>query len=308
MLTPRWDRLATVSIVSPISRLFARQKKLGIPILMYHAVGDGCSDQHPYYEINVRPKIFADHVRQLHDEGYVAVSLDQALHLLRTGGSTSKKTVVITFDDGYRDFYQAAFPILAEYSFTATVFLVTGEIADQRKYFKDRPCLTWSEIDELQKNGISFGSHTATHPRLTSLSGSDLDKEIAQSKDAIETRIGVAVRSFSYPYAFPEATSDFVNRLRETLAIYGYENGVTTILGTAHSGSDPFFLPRLPINTWDDPQFFQAKLEGHYDWLHSAQYLAKRLRNKKPTLSYSARCSSCPASAVQNVGGVKRTE
>jgi hypothetical protein len=68
--------------------------------------------------------------------------------------------------------------------------------------------------------------------------------------------------------------------LKDALAKNGYEDGVTTILGTANPSSDRLFLPRLPVNRWDDYQFFQAKLNGAYDWLHGFQYAAKYMHSK----------------------------
>ncbi len=107
------------------------------------------------------------------------------------------------------------------------------------------------------------------------LSLSALDDELTRSKQAIEDAIGDAVRSFACPYAFPEADRAFVTRLVGRLETRGYQIGVSTIIGTANRDDQRFLLPRLPINTWDDLSFFQAKLEGGYDWLHRAQYLVK---------------------------------
>jgi peptidoglycan/xylan/chitin deacetylase (PgdA/CDA1 family) len=134
----------------------------------------------------------------------------------------------------------------------------------------------------LHASGIGIGSHTVSHPDLRLLSDSALDYELTRSKQAIEDAIGDAVRSFAYPYAFPETDRGFVRRLADVLEKRGYEVGVSTIIGTAQRGDNRFFLPRLPINIWDDPQFFQAKLEGGYDWLHTAQYLLKTIKCLDP--------------------------
>ena len=76
------------------------------------------------------------------------------------------RLAVITFDDGFRDFLTAAWPSLSEFGFTATVFLPTGSIAGQRATFQDRECLTWDEVRTLRREGITFGSHTVSHPSL----------------------------------------------------------------------------------------------------------------------------------------------
>ena len=286
MLGIRLDRLTTIHFSWPIVRLMQGRGRTRIPILMYHAVADGSSDPRPYYETNVSPCVFAKQMLQLRKEGYATVSLDAALEALRSGEPVEKR-VAITFDDGYLDFYENAFPILSEHGFTATVFLTTGFTGEPhlRLRFKDKECLTWSKVRELHEHGIMFGSHTVTHPQLKDLEQDHIEVELRSSKQMIEDQIGAAVRSFSYPYAFPEVCTGFVRNLKEILMTQGYQNGVTTIIGTANHDSDCFFLPRLPVNTWDDPCFFQAKLEGGYDWLHGAQYLSKlagRLRPSHP--------------------------
>jgi peptidoglycan/xylan/chitin deacetylase (PgdA/CDA1 family) len=281
MMDFRLDRLATVHLAGPVSRIWPRRAKTRIPILMYHAVREEVSGFRPYYETNVSPPVFARQIRQLRSDGYRSVNLDEAVHILQNGGS-SEKCVVITFDDGYRDFYDTAFPILSECNFSATVFLMAGFSSDQHRYFKGKECLTWGEVRELQRHGITFGSHTLTHPQLKFLELDQVDLELGTSKEIIEDHIGVAVNSFSYPYAFPEADVGFVRNLKETLIARGYENGVTTIIGTANPSCDRLFMPRLPVNQWDDISFFKAKLDGAYDWLHRAQYLSKLLGRLRP--------------------------
>ena len=275
----RLDRAITLHLGGPIRRLLSGKRNVRIPILMYHAVQEGQSDPRPYYEVNVSPAIFASQMKQLRNAGYRAVSLEQALQAL-DGGTADEKIVVITFDDGFQDFYKTAFPILADCQFTATIFLMAGYMEEPGKTFNGKAVLTWNEVRELHSHGIRFGSHTVSHPQLRTLEFKQVEEEVGRSKKVIEDRIGGAVRSFSYPYAFPEEDRQFTRRLKDTLVSCGYENGVTTILGTANSCSERFFLPRLPVNRWDDCQFFQAKLDGAYDWLHSLQFAAKVMQSK----------------------------
>jgi hypothetical protein len=101
-----------------------------------------------------------------------------------------------------------------------------------------------------------------------------VERELSESKQTLEDALGAPVTSFSCPYAFPEADRGFRRRLAGLLEQCGYQSGVTTILGTAHPGSSRWFLPRLPINSWDDLPSFRAKLDGAYDRLHGPQSLA----------------------------------
>jgi peptidoglycan/xylan/chitin deacetylase (PgdA/CDA1 family) len=271
----RLDRLATLYLVSPFRRL-ASEKHLSIPILMYHSIAEEDeSGVHAYYRTSTAPGVFAAQMEQLHRDGYSTCSMAQAVEYLLADMHTAIKAVVITFDDGYRDFYTKAFPVLNRYGFNATVFLPTAYIGESPVQFKGRECLTWQEARTLQRHGILFGSHTVTHPQLFGLSAHAIDEEIVNSKKTIEEKLGCAVNSFAYPFAFPQTDTDFKKRVRDSLQRAGYENGVCTIVGRANRRSELFFLERLPVNSCDDAALFAAKLAGAYDWVSSSQYLSK---------------------------------
>ena len=130
----------------------------------------------------------------------------------------------------------------------------------------------------MDHNGISFGSHTVTHPQLRELKPSAIRDEVGDSKETIENKLGHEVDSFAYPYAFPQTDSDFKSTLGEFLKEAGYRTGVCTVVGRANRASDPFFLERLPINSWDDDALFQAKLMGAYDWISTTQHIFKMVK------------------------------
>ena len=196
------------------------------------------------------------------------------LAALETGQDVSKR-VVITFDDGYQDFCTEAFPVMKQCGFSATVFLATDRIKDAPLRLEGVDYLTWREVRELHEEGIRFGSHTVTHPDLRSLGPDQIDYELAFSKDTIEQRLGTPIESFAYPFAFPEEDRGFARFLMDVLKNQGFDNGVSSIIGRADSGTNRFFLPRLPINSWDDAHLLRAKLEGGYDWVHWPQWLYK---------------------------------
>lgn len=219
-------------------------------------------------------------MQHLHDSGYTTISLADVAGVLREPDREQEsKSVVITFDDGYRDFYSQAFPELSRHGFTATVFLPTAFIGDGAISFKGKRCLTWAEVRELKQHGIDFGSHTVTHPQLRQLSAPDIRREVTDSRQTIEEKLGGAVDSFAYPYAFPQADSDFTKRLRDGLRQAGYKNGVCTIVGRANRTSEPLFMERLPVNSCDDIALFAAKLGGAYDWVAKSQYISKKIKS-----------------------------
>jgi peptidoglycan/xylan/chitin deacetylase (PgdA/CDA1 family) len=276
---PRIDRLTTLYLCHPVTRLFGLKSRPRVPILMYHSISENLfAKSHPYYQINTSPNVFARQMRWLRRNGYRTMNLTEMLAAMETGQDLSK-TVVITFDDGYQDFYTDALPVMKQCGFTATIFLATDRIQDWAVRIEGADYLTWREVRELHAEGIHFGSHTVTHPDLRSLEPEQIDYELGYSKETIEQKLGVQVESFSYPFAFPEEDRDFTHFLSDALENHGFENGVSTILGRAGRKGNKFFLPRLPVNSWDDARLLRAKLEGGYDWLHWPQWLYKSMHH-----------------------------
>jgi peptidoglycan/xylan/chitin deacetylase (PgdA/CDA1 family) len=280
ILARRFDRFASAYFARPLKRYLFADKKARIPILMYHSISESHEERiHPYYGINTSPRLFAEHMKYLSENKYAVIALKQAVQFLASGNGAPERCAVITFDDGYRNFYTQAFPILDRYGFTATVFLPTHFIDNNRQKFNDQDCLNWEEVRELSKTGVIFGSHSVTHPQLRFLKRADIECEIKESKETIEDEIGEAIQTFSYPYAFPQQDPRFKQILKEILDKHGYQTGVTTIIGRASSKDVPLFLRRIPINGRDDSLLYRAKLEGAYDWMRIPQRLKKRINH-----------------------------
>ena len=274
----RLDRLTSLYIASPLMR-FVPKRQLSIPILMYHSIAEKDESRvRAYFRTATSPAAFAAQMEYLSRNGYRTCSVAQVVERLNASSEDASKSVAITFDDGYADFYRNAFPVLNQFNFTATMYLPTACIGESPLRFKEWDCLTWSQVRELQGYGISFGSHTVTHPQLRNLGESAIERELVDSRSVIEERTGCGVDSFAYPYAFPKTDDKFKKRLREALVRAGYRNGVCTIVGRANRGSDPLFLQRLPINSLDDTALFQAKLAGAYDWVALPQSLIKQAK------------------------------
>ncbi len=268
---PRLDRLLTLNIITPMHGL-GNARRPAVPVLMYHSISDEQENGHPYYWINTGTMIFAEHMRFLSAHGYRTIGLHELASVEPDG-----KSVVITFDDGFGDFYHKALPVLNEHYFSATVFLATAYIGGE--LFKGKPCLNWDQIRELGDAGITFGSHTHTHPRLWTLSRQEIVEELRRSKLILEDKLGSAVNDFSCPYRFPEENRRMKRLIADEIAHAGYTRCVTTIIGRYRKGDDLMLIKRLPVNTADDESFLDAKLRGNYDWLHTPQYLCKRVRS-----------------------------
>jgi peptidoglycan/xylan/chitin deacetylase (PgdA/CDA1 family) len=274
----RYDRLITLH--TPIPALFGSRNEsvARLPILMYHSVSDyKKSYVGKYYETTTTPQSFSRQMQWLVQNGFKTKKLlDSSDPKFIDADCGNDKSVIITFDDGLQDFLENAFPILFRANFLATVYLVTGWVRKQSGRYNGKKYLTWTQVRELKKVGIEFGSHTVSHPQLWKLSKKEIHKEVLVSKQTIEDQLGSRIELFSYPYAFPEMDTDFVECLRRTLAECGYRNCVTTMVGTEDASLEKFFLRRLPINEHDDPSLFVGKVTGKYDWVHAVQYLKKR--------------------------------
>ena len=275
----RLDRLLTLDFFRPLQNAGFGKKNFRLPILMYHSIAEEPEENlPPYYRTATSPKQFAAHMALLRAEGYEVVGLQAGLEKFQRGSPGAAKLAVITFDDGYRDFYTAALPVLRQNNFGATVFLPTAFIGQTPRDFKGRACMTWDEVRESQRAGIEFGSHTVNHPKLYELDLPRLQAELKESRATMESELGRPVRSFAYPYAFPSADRAFVKVFVASLKATGYACNVTTKIGLAATQDDPFTLKRLPINSDDDEALFLAKLAGAYDWLAWPQESFKTMR------------------------------
>jgi peptidoglycan/xylan/chitin deacetylase (PgdA/CDA1 family) len=275
----RLDRTLSLRLVHPLMRMNIPSHKLALPILMYHSISDDPeSGVSTYYKTNTSPALFEQHLRYLNSKGFRSVNLVEAVRLLQQDWPKEGKFVVITFDDGFRDFYDIAFPLLKKYGHVATVYLPTGCIGENHRPFKNKECLTWKEVRELRANGVRIGSHTVNHSVLYGLSWSDIENELSVSKQQIEQALGEEITSFAYPYAFPQHDRHYTEKFVQLLRRQNYHDSVTTMIGRAGPGDDFFRLKRLPVNCGDDVELFAAKLNGAYDWLAHPQGWFKSVR------------------------------
>ena len=280
MSIKRIDRGIALSLHALASGLKLRRTPR-LPVLMYHSIGNRSRPGHPYYETNTSAEVFRSHLQYLSEKGFTVIDVNEISKAMDSG--QTKLRVAITFDDGFRDFHSNALPLLAEFGFKATIYVISAIPDDGRAGLHGKELMTWDEIREVHRHGISIGSHTVNHPKLEAMAPDAIEYELGVSKATIESKLGAQVQSFAYPFAFPETQKVFTQRLRDMLQKVGYENGVTTSIGTVSAAHDRFFYPRLPANSFDDIRFLEAKLAGSYDWMHVPQYLFKRGKGVRQT-------------------------
>lgn len=278
----RLDRLLTLYLFYPLLLIRRKGKQRKITILMYHSISESILDGiQPYYQTVTSPKIFAEQMRFLYENNFAVIDLQDALDYLTSEKLKSRRVAVLTFDDGFFDFYKEAFPVLRKYNFRATVFLPTQYISDSRRRFNRKTYLCWEDVRELNSQGVRFGSHTVKHKQLSLLTKAEIEYELRESKMTIENKIGASVDSISFPYGFPDSQKEFKIYLKSATKFHGYRNGVTTRIGIVKNRDNCFFLKRIPVNLHDDLSFFRAKLDGGYNWLYSVQYLKKKMQCDK---------------------------
>jgi peptidoglycan/xylan/chitin deacetylase (PgdA/CDA1 family)/GT2 family glycosyltransferase len=255
---PAWPHAATIVWGGAMARradVQARETTERLPVLMYHRVAEEGPAELARYRTS--PQAFMAQMSWLRRHGYHAVtSSDVALHL--AGGHPFKgRPVFITFDDGYRDFYDTAWPILRTHDFAAEVLLVTDRIGKTADWDADKgvpaPLMDWRQIQTLATQGVHFGSHMASHIHLDGMSSRQMALEAARSRATIERGVGRACLSIAAP--FGEAGERFVQIARSC----GYKVGLTTEPSPASLGSDPLRLPRIEVlGSWSIEAFAGA--------------------------------------------------
>lgn len=308
MVSPQLLFRRSVKSVAALAQVFRTPSQNSVTIIGYHRVVANIekAEENSIYGLVVSKKTFREHCRIL-KENFEVVSLEEATQFLESGEYSHLPKAVITFDDGYLDNYEEAFPVLREFNLPATIFLPTTMIGkdeplshdkafwlaknaiekalpleniflkagltsektefsdaldlcdkivylptEQRdiiiselenalsitEYPKEYRLLNWEQVSEMSRNGINFGNHTATHPVLPLENEQTFVREIFESKEILEEKLGKPVYSFAYP------NGKYNQEVREQIIKAGYKFAVTTDKRINKSGEDLFILGR----------------------------------------------------------------
>ncbi len=213
-------------------------RRIRVPILMYHYVSDLPDDaDETRTDLTLAPTVFRAHMDYLFYQGYTPVSLYDLDDALLSGTPLPTKPVILTFDDGYADHYSNVLPVLQQYGFTATFFIITGT-ADAG----DPTHLSWEQIKAMADAGMDMESHTKTHADLRARPFDFLVYELLGSRESLQAYTGKASHLFSYPIGHYD---DNVLSVIETMPIW---RAVTTQPGILQTTDNRYELPRLRIH------------------------------------------------------------
>jgi peptidoglycan/xylan/chitin deacetylase (PgdA/CDA1 family) len=225
---------------------------------MYHWLrpkGVPSSSRSPQLEIT--PELFGRQMAMLSRAGYRPVPLGRAV---RAGGDEAppRRSIVITFDDGTLDFWEHAKPILARHGFTATLFVVTGQVGGHSAWDRelgepDRPLMSWDQIRQLHRAGFEIGSHTHTHRPLTELTEAEVRSELDRSRRTLADELGAVPQFLAYPRGF------YTDRHKRLAREAGYAGACAVILRWRDLWrSDPYALKRMSVK--GDESMFRFRM------------------------------------------------
>lgn len=216
-----------------------------VPILMYHKVGAPVSNKADTF-LNVSTHDFRRQIRALASLGYMARSFAEVVEAMTQGKSLPRRTFAATFDDGYTCVGECAAPVLSEFGFPGTVFVVSEAVGKTNAWDRitgrpELPLMDWEALKSLKESGWEIAGHTVSHPHLDQLTDTEAQREIAAGKEETEARLGSPLTTFCYPFGH------FNPQTPELVRAAGFQGACTTRSGLARSSDNPFLLPRVKV-------------------------------------------------------------
>lgn len=245
-----------IAVVSTCLFIAVLKDNYVAPIIMYHSVNPYAL---PENKLAITVKTFERQMHFLKTHRYNVLALEELAGLIKEKKKIPAHSVVITFDDGYKDNFTYVFPILRKYKLSATIFIIINEVGRPQN---DR--LSWDEIRTMRDSGlIAFGSHgLGPEPLVNIKLEESLKKEIFDSKKILQDKLGKPVNAFSYP------EGRFNDKIRQLVIASGYKLSVATNPGKRYPKGDIFALKRLRISENAGNMFvFWVETSGFYTFL-----------------------------------------
>jgi peptidoglycan/xylan/chitin deacetylase (PgdA/CDA1 family) len=204
-----------------------------VPIVMYHYVGPLPPNADVYRrDLTVSPDLFEQTLAKLADQGVETATMADLFEHFAGGQALPKRSVILTFDDGYDNAYEHAFRLLKAHKMVGTFFVTTD--------FVERPgYLTWAQIAEMADAGMEIAAHSANHPDFTKIGPNELKRQLAEPKAVLEEHLRQPVRFMAYP------AGKYNPAVMAATRAAGYEAAVTVLHGTRHVPANAFELRRV---------------------------------------------------------------
>jgi peptidoglycan/xylan/chitin deacetylase (PgdA/CDA1 family) len=244
----RWWSFTTVA--RPLDAMPPGPSSINVPILTYHYIRvNPDRNDRMGFALSVTPSDFAAQMDWLAQNGYHTITTADLYTYLNGYGGLPSKPVILTFDDGYADFYTTALPILRSHGFVAVSYVVSG--------FVGWPgYMTSAQIREADRSGMEIGSHTANHPNLATLPAGAVRTQLAQSKEFLEQVVGHPVVSFCYP------SGKYTSAVAAAVAAAGYQDATTTRFGYTYTLANRYIWSRLRVSGGEPLDQFVAAVRG----------------------------------------------
>ena len=213
----------------PVAQVTVQDDPRTVMVLNYHKVVD------EHMSLSVPLADFEQHMKWLKEYGYTSITPEELYEFIVNGSELPEKPVLITFDDGYKDNYTNAYPIMKKYGFKGTIFVVTGFLGVYDNY------MTWEQAKELSDNGFSIESHTYSHKSMTETSDEEISKELTKSRDTIKNKLGIDADFMAYP------TGTYNLHIAELVQKAGYKGAFTIKYDNVSRESNVYALERVPI-------------------------------------------------------------
>ena len=229
-----------------------------VPILLYHSVSADPADWIAPYAVT--PQVFAHHVDLIVESGRTPMTVSELRGALHGRTAPPSKPVVLTFDDGFADFAEAA-ATLASQNMPSTLYVTTGALGGRgprppEMAIPPAPMLDWSQLAEMADNRVEIGAHTHTHPQLDTLRTPVAVEEIRRCKHLLEDELGHEIPSFAYPHGFHSA------RVRRAVKEAGYDSACAVMNALSSESDQVFSLARLTVRATTTPEQMAAWLAG----------------------------------------------
>ena len=236
-----------------------------VAVLVYHSVDD--TD----WFYSVSPDAFRRQMEYVKHHCQ-PVTFQEVVNYVKGEIKLPPRAVAVTFDDGYANVAETAFPVLKDYGIPMTIFLTTSPEANRKELDNSFPMASWDQIRDMERSGlVTVGAHGATHVRLDKISPQLLEREIYESQRTIEKELGALPKFFAYPKGL------FSKEAVEAVKRHGFEAAAAAKQGIVRRGDDPYAIKRVAVHRGIGEWEFKARLTTAIDWITYWWVLYQRL-------------------------------